>query len=184
MAPLPAGIAGHFGPDLRRYVLALYHQGQFTVPRLVAHLTLLGLLISKRQVVRLLGDGTGLFRQEAAAVLRTGLATARWIAVDDTGARHQRRNGTCTQIGNDHFAWFGTSASKSRLNFLELLRAGHTDYVVNAEALAYMRQRALPEHAIARLAEHPDTHFPDERTWTSHLEGLGLPDLKHGLDPG
>ena len=33
---------------------------------------------------------------------------------------------------------FGTTGSKSRLNFLELLRAGHDDYVINAEALAYM----------------------------------------------
>ena len=94
-ATMPADVVGHFGPELRRYVLALYHHGQVTVPRLVEHLKLLGLLISKRQVVRLLGDGTGLFRQEAAAVLRVGLATARWITVDDTGARHQGRNGTC-----------------------------------------------------------------------------------------
>jgi hypothetical protein len=33
--PLPAGIDGHFGPQLRRFVLAQYHQGQTTVPRLV-----------------------------------------------------------------------------------------------------------------------------------------------------
>src|SRR3954453_733784 len=25
--PMPAGIAGHFGPELRRFVLAQYHQG-------------------------------------------------------------------------------------------------------------------------------------------------------------
>jgi hypothetical protein len=41
----------------------------------------------------------------------------------------------CTQLGNDHFAAFATTASKSRLNFLELLRAGYRDYVINAEAL-------------------------------------------------
>jgi hypothetical protein len=29
-APLPAGIDGHFGPQLRRFVLAQYHQGQIT----------------------------------------------------------------------------------------------------------------------------------------------------------
>jgi hypothetical protein len=29
-APLPAGIDGHFGPELRRSVLAQYHQGQMT----------------------------------------------------------------------------------------------------------------------------------------------------------
>jgi len=69
-------------------------------------------------------------------VLRAALASAAWITVDDTGARHQATNGFCTQVGNAHFTWFGTTASKSRLNFLDLLRAGHGDYVINAEALA------------------------------------------------
>jgi len=32
-APLPDGINGHFGPHLRRFVLALYHQAQVTVAR-------------------------------------------------------------------------------------------------------------------------------------------------------
>src|SRR5271165_4057856 len=35
MAPLPAGVDGHFGPELRRFVLAQYHQGQVTAARLV-----------------------------------------------------------------------------------------------------------------------------------------------------
>src|SRR3954463_982793 len=34
VAPLPGGIDTHFGPELRRFVLAQYHQGQVTVPRL------------------------------------------------------------------------------------------------------------------------------------------------------
>src|SRR5215213_2288808 len=38
VAPLPGGVEGHFGPELRRFVLAQYHQGQTTVPRLVAQL--------------------------------------------------------------------------------------------------------------------------------------------------
>ncbi|TJV12630.1 MAG: hypothetical protein E5Y35_01025, partial [Mesorhizobium sp.] len=41
--------------------------------------------------------------------------------VDDTGARHGAVNGVCTQIGNDRFAVFTTTKSKSRLNFLRLL---------------------------------------------------------------
>jgi hypothetical protein len=28
LAPLPEGIEGHFGPELRRFVLVQYHQGQ------------------------------------------------------------------------------------------------------------------------------------------------------------
>src|SRR5262249_60559531 len=34
-APLPDGIDSHFGPELRRFILAQYHQSQVTVPRLV-----------------------------------------------------------------------------------------------------------------------------------------------------
>lgn len=56
-APLPAGITGHFGAELRRFVLAQYHQGQVTVLRLVKLLRDFGLSVSKRQVMRLLIAG-------------------------------------------------------------------------------------------------------------------------------
>ena len=111
-------------------------------------------------------------------MLRAGLASAAWITVDDTGARHKAANGTCTQIGNDHFAWFGTTASKSRLNFLELLRAGHADYVINAEALAYMRERALAGSVIALLAGHPAADLPG----SGGLAGASRAARHHGAD--
>ncbi len=56
VAPLPQGIAGHFGPELRRFVLMQYHQGQSTMPRLLALLRSMGVAISKRQLVRLLNE--------------------------------------------------------------------------------------------------------------------------------
>ena len=183
VAPLPEGIDGHFGPELRRFVLAQYHQGQVTVPRLVAMLDAIGIDVSKRQVVRLLIDRQGRFRAEAQDVLRAGLSTAPWITVDDTGARHKARNGFCTHIGNDRFAWFGTTGSKSRLNFLDLLRAGHGDYVVNAEALAYMRGRSLAGPVIRLLAEHKTKHFADRAAWQAHLDRLGISALKVMPDP-
>jgi hypothetical protein len=154
-----------------------------TVPRLLAQLRAIGIAISKRQVLRLLNEGQGTFLDEAREVLRAGLSTAGWISVDDTGARHQHRNGVCTQLGNDCFAAFATTGSKSRLNFLEVLRAGYADYVINAEALAYMRQRALAGPVIASLAEHPERHFADEAAWLRHLKRLGITDLTVTPDP-
>jgi Transposase IS66 family len=182
-APLPASIDGHFGPQLRRFVLAQYHQGQTTVPRLVLLLREFGIFISKRQVVRLLIEGQDSFRSEAREVLRTGLKSATWITVDDTGARHRAQNGFCTQIGNDTFTAFVTTGSKSRLNFLSVLRAGYEDYVVNAEALAYMRERALAAHVIARLKQHCKRTFATEALWTAHLEKLGITALNITPDP-
>jgi hypothetical protein len=100
VAPLPIGIRGHFGPELRRFVLMQYHQGQVTVERLVTQLQAIGVSISKRQVMRLLIDQQDAFLAETKAVLRAGLETADWVTVDDTGARHRAANAVCTQIGS------------------------------------------------------------------------------------
>jgi hypothetical protein len=104
---------------------------------------------AQRQVVRRLIDRQDGFLVESRDVLRPGLQTAGWM--DHTGARHAGRNGFCTHIGNDAFTWFGTRARKSRLNFLDLLRAGHGDDVINAAALAYMRTRSLAGPVLSRL---------------------------------
>ena len=89
----------------------------------------------------------------------------------------------CTQIGNERFTWFGTRPSKSRLNFLDLLRAGHTDFVLNDAAFDYMRGRALSAPLIARLAEQPQTTFADQAGWTAHLDRLGFNGLTVTPDP-
>jgi hypothetical protein len=183
LAPLPVGVEGHFGPELRRFVLVQYHQGQSTMPRLLALLRSVGVSISKRQLVRLLNENHEAFIAEAQDVLRAGLQTSPWISVDDTGARHAGKNGFCTQIGNEWFTWFRTRSSKSRLNFLDLLRAGHTDYVLNDAAYAYMREHGLPAASIALLAAQPQTRFADQATWQSHLDWLGLTALKVTPDP-
>ena len=133
--------------------------------------------------MRLLIDRPEGFLAENREVLRAGLESAAWITVDDTGARHEDTNGYCTQIGNDDFTWFGTRANKSRLNFLELLRAGHTDYVINAAALAYMRSRALAGPVIRRLAADGDTRFADGAAWLAHLDRLGIATLRVTPDP-
>ena len=183
VAPLPAGITTHFGPELKRFVLAQYHQGQTTMPRLLALLQDLGITISKRQLVRLLIKSQDAFLDEAQDVLRTGLAAASWITVDDTGARHKAKNGVCTHIGNDQFAAFITTGSKSRLNFLELLNAGDTTHLINDAALTYMREHNLSGKVIALLSGHATTRFADRAAWTAHLQALGITTLEVHPDP-
>lgn len=115
------------------------------MPRLLALPRSVGVAISKRQLVRLLNQNHEAFLAEARDVPRAGLETSPWVSVDDTGARHAGKNG------------FRTRSSKSRLNFLDLLRAWHTDDVLNDAAYAYMRAHALPAASIALLAGCPRT---------------------------
>src|SRR6187551_1670707 len=173
VAPLPTEVTGHFGPGIVRYVLMQHVQGQVTVERLRAQLNGLGVRISKGRIVTILTANKDVFHAEKDALLEAGLATAAWVTVDDTGARHAGANEYTTHIGNDRFAWFATRPSKSRLNFLNLLRAGDPDYVINATAAAYLVEHKVAETVIASLLGHERRSFADDAAWQAHLDSLG-----------
>lgn len=176
-AELPAGIMGGFGPDVRRFIAASHFQGQVTSERLTALLCGMGLEISKRQVVRLLGSGLEGLMAEDRSVLEAGLKSARWISVDDTGAPHAGRNGYVTHLGDRRFAVFRSGFSKSRRAFLGLLQAGRREYVVNDAALARMRGMNMAAAQIDALASHGDKHFTSAEAWDAHLAALGFDQL-------
>ncbi|HEY2758030.1 MAG TPA: transposase [Pseudolabrys sp.] len=183
MAALAPGIVGGYGPHLHRLVLMLHFAGQMTCERIVALLTGMGVVISKRQVVRLLTARLETFRTEDEAVLNAGLSGASYVTVDDTGARHAGKNGYTTQIGSDRFTIFRTGPSKSRQAFLSRLCGGATLYVINDAALDYMRGRGLPKVVIDTLADQTEHVFSSVEEWERHLAALGLADIKVAPDP-
>ena len=130
VAPLPAEVlpGSHYGPDLICFALHQYHHQHVTQPLLLEQLHQLGIDISAGQLSRILTESRDAFGQEKAELLPTALAVSTYVQVDDTGARHQGHNGYCTHIGNELFACFASTDSKSRLNFLESWRSPHTDY--------------------------------------------------------
>lgn len=177
VAPLPPGILGGFGPELRRFIAAGHFQGQMTSERLTAILNGMGLQISKRQVVRLLSKGLEALVAEDQAVFRTGLETARWISVDDTSAPHAGRNGYVTQLGDRRFAVFRSGVSKLRAAFLGLLQGGRSEHVVNDLAVARMHEMDMAAAQIDALASHGNKRFTDPDAWAAHLAALGFDKL-------
>ena len=173
-APMPATAVGggHYGPQLIGYVLHQYHHAHVTQPLLLAQLHDWGIAISAGQLNHLLTEGHDAFHQEKAELKAAGLAASTYVQADDTGARHRGRNGYCTYLGNERFAWFASTDSKSRINFLELLQAERR-YAVNAEALAYMAQRGLAAGHRELLAARPVV-LADPQDWAAHLRGLGV----------
>jgi hypothetical protein len=97
---------------------------------------------------------------------------SRYFQADDTGARHQGRNGYCTYIGNDLLAWFASTEHKSRINFLELLPTERR-YEVNAEALAYLTERGLAACHRDVLAARPVV-LTDPKAWATYLHRCGI----------
>lgn len=177
---LPESVGGrHFGPTLVSYILYQHHHCHVTQPLLVEQLREWGIDISTGQIDALLTANHAVFQEEKDALLSVGLACSRHLTVDDTGARHQGKNGYTTHIGNEYFAWFASTESKSRLNFLHLLRAGHTDYRVEEDALVYMGQQKLPKGLVACLRNHPQRCFATEAQWDAHLTQVGITQKRH-----
>jgi hypothetical protein len=181
VAPLPEEIRrlGHFSAELQRFVLYQYYHCHVTQPLILEGLQEIGTDISAGQVNRIITEGLERFHEEKDEILRVGLKVSGYVNVDDTGARHKGRNGYCTHIGNDLFAWFGTTDRKSRINFLEILRAGNKDYVLNSYALEYMRQHKLPKTQLDKLAALPATVFQDKAGWLGALRYLDVTCERH-----
>jgi hypothetical protein len=114
-----------------------------------------GIDISTGQLSKILTEKVGVFHDEKDQLVPTALEVSPYIQVDDTGARHKGRNGYCTHMGNDLFASFESTDSKSRLNFLEILRRPHTDYVIHELAVAYWEQQKLAMAVVEKLCQGP-----------------------------
>jgi hypothetical protein len=168
----------HFGPTLRAFVLHQYHSQRVTQPLLLAQLRQVGIDISAGQLSRLLTEGQEPFHQEKAELLPAALAVSPYIGADDTAARHRGHNGSCLLIGNELFAYFESTDSKSRLNFLQVLRQPHTDYAVNEVALAYWQRQGLAS-ALAQALSVGPASFVDAAAWNAHLKAAGVSGARH-----
>jgi hypothetical protein len=180
LAPLPDEVlpGSHFGPTLQGYTLYQYHHCNVTQPLLLEQLRELGIDISAGQIDHILTVNRETFHQEKAALLTAALTVSSYVGVDDTGARHQGKNGYCTALGNDLFAYFQSTDSKSRLNFLQVLRGAASGYAINEVTLAYWRQQKLALNVVELLRAGPQ-HFLAESAWQARLEELGITAERH-----
>ena len=106
-----------------------------------------------------------------------------FISVDDSGARHPGRNGYVTQMGNDFLAWFSSTESKSRINFLQLPQAGTPVYRLDDEALAYWREQGLPQALCPNRMVHPTVEVVATAAGEQRLDDWGLVTERHRRSP-
>jgi len=172
---LPQEVQGsHFVTTVKSFILYQCYQQHVTRPLILEGLKEWGIEISAGQLDRILTEGKEEFHREKDWILKVGLEVSSYVNVDDTGARHAGKNGYATHIGNDIFAWFASTESKSRINFLELLRAGKTDYVLSEESFFYMQTQGLSDKMISELQEPGVTTIENETLWEVFLEEKGI----------
>lgn len=138
-AKLPEAIGTwSFGPQLRSYIVYQHSKNRVPQEKILEELLDKGIYISAGEVNRILEEVACLVQNEKEELLNVGIQM-KHIQVDDTGTRHKFQNGFVTVICNDFFTYFKSSKTKSRVNFLEILRGEHKDYVFTQESVNYIR---------------------------------------------
>src|SRR5210317_2572644 len=177
---LPEHLNGkHYEPELICFILYQYHHCGVTQPLLLEQLREYGVDISKGTLSNILIEGKEAFHQEKDHILAVGLEVSSYINVDDTGARHKGKNGYCTHIGNELFSWFESTESKSRINFLKLMRAGHSDYCINIDAIGYMQSYKLPQKSLKPMIAKLGMIFANDCQWNDFLADNGIVKNRH-----
>ncbi|MBI4648259.1 MAG: transposase [Bacteroidia bacterium] len=173
---LPKELEGcHFGTELRKFILYQYYHCHVTQPLLYEQLDEMGVDISEGELNNLIIENKEIFHQEKEAILTKGLAVSSFIQTDDTGARHNGKNGYCTVICNDLFTYFKSGENKSRINFLELLRTPqHEDYLINPDALTYMEQQGLPDKYKRLIAGLTPQVYSNKSLFEKQISDLGI----------
>lgn len=177
VAVLPAGVQGHdFGPGLRRYIISMYHECHVTQPLVHGHLANLGIDISKGQVNNILNQNVDVssFADELEEALQAGLLASPELRVDDTSAPHKGGKGFCTCLNSDFFAYFKSTASKSRANFLKVLLGGKEGYPINSAALRYCQEQGLPAKYFEVLRAFEGTVLANDEAFDAFLSLNGI----------
>jgi len=171
---LPEEYQGHYGLTLNAFVLYQHHQCRVPQPLIVEQLRELGIDISTGMVNRILIDNQESFHAEQQSVLKAGLETAEYIHTDDTGARHQGKNGYCTVIGNDLFTHFSSTNSKSRENYLRILRGESQEFVLNEYSRSYLIEQQLAQSTMIKLEFSSGSLSQNETDWQAYLQHRGI----------
>ena len=177
-AILPQEVQGsHFGHQLRALLHNLYALG-VTEPGLFDLLRGAGIEISEGQVHNILMSESEGYHEESEKILTAGIEEAPYIRTDDTGAKHQHKSGYCTHIGGEYFAYYKTTSSKSRANFLKILLQGKEGYSINEAFIWHIFQCGVEDDLLNRFEEHVGKKYRAKKGLTRLLNTLGIENKK------
>jgi hypothetical protein len=165
---LPQNIHGRYGPHLVAYILHQYYGCRVTAPLLFAQLREIGVWISEGKLSNILIQNKDIFHQEKNDLLSAGIAAGQ-IKVDDAGARHKGKNGYTNVIGNEFFTSIVTTASKSRINFLQILHGTSPQYLINEDTAVYVENLKPGNWLSAYLLLRRPNRVMDQAEWDQFL---------------
>jgi hypothetical protein len=177
-ATLPPSIVGaHFGPSVLAMVHNLYANGM-TQPAIFDFMLGVGIDVSEGQIHNMLVGEAKQYQQQSEAILSAGIQEAPYIRTDDTGAKHQHKSAYCTHIGGKYFAYYKTTPSKSRINFLRILLQGKEGYIINEAFIWHLFQSGVEDDVLNEFEAHIGKRYQGKKGMNRLLNEMRLGDKK------
>ena len=187
LAPLPPGYEGEFGPAIKSLAIKLSFDTNVTQPRILDLFGDADISISSGQLSNFLIKGHDTFHQEKDALYEAGLQSSPWHHIDDTSTRVNGQNQYCQILCNPLYTAYFTTANKSRLTVLDVLKNfSDRTFLLNSEALAYVDTFKLSASVVQQLQAFPkNCHIPEKEflpMLDERLPNLGPQQRTHILD--
>lgn len=179
VAQLPKDVDGsHFGPCIKQYIIFQHHSNRVPQNKIYEQLREMGVNISAGEIETILRDAAEQFKPEKEDILDAGMHCSSYVQSDDTGARHAGKNGFCTVIGNDLFAYYASTSSKSRINFLRILQGKNTDFVINESTIEYCKSHKFKDKLLDFVQKNESQIIGTLDEWNLFLKQYGMTDTQ------
>jgi hypothetical protein len=156
LAALPSDIKGHFGAELRAFVISLYHSSGLSEPKIVELLEQFGVYISAGTISNILTKELDKWEVEADEVFKAGLASSSWQHIDDTGTRVDGVNNYCHILCNPFYTVYKTREHKSRLDIMAILQNREEAICrFDERSIQQLKEFGLPKWVIKRVEAWP-----------------------------
>lgn len=182
LAPLPPEIEGHFGNGVKTFIVQQSQVCNVSENKIKSSLSDMGIDISEGKVHEILMESTKKLESEYNNIAEEGFKSEQ-LKTDDTGARFEKKNWFTTVIQNEFFAYFKTTPTKSRKNFLLILQQSKTQYALNKFAYDYLRstiKSSKQENIISKLEKHDGKTFETLNDWEKFLDSIKINKLTTG----
>lgn len=176
LAPLPANVNGAFGPTLKNFVIHQYHKCNVPENKIQQLLEDMGISISEGMIHAILMKAGKKFADEAEKIRAEGLKSDQ-LGTDDTSARFNKENWFTTVVQDELFAYFKTTPTKSRINFLTVLQGKQRFYALNEATIVYLQAMKVKSEVITALEAQGEKIFATLTEWNAFLKSINITNL-------
>ncbi len=181
-ADIPENHKGKFSPDLKAYIIDMYHGCRMTESTILNFLKQHGIHISRTGISDvLIKKDIKIFKKEKQEIQKAGIETGDFTGIDDTTVRVNGVNQYAEILSGKYFTTFNTVKKKNRLNVIAIIQGLKSDENLNffssVQAIEILKDFGVAAKTIDKLLDLPLNKIFNRADLDKELDRI-IPELK------